>query len=183
MSNAKRRHSLDKATRDDAEPRSNSLRKKPRLSSVKSLDRDGNFLKTTVIQDDGRKHASAPTQLFRPYHQLDLISVKARPSNRIKERPTKVSTLISPNSIPYSGFPELFDVSPGLPDAISPVDGESPIDGEWPSWDLGYAAFIKSPAGLSGSHWIGKRPLGSGSFGTAGLWERRDGNNNVVEVL
>lgn len=83
----------------------------------------------------------------------------------------------SPNSFPYSGPPELFDVTPGLLDAMFLADDESPF------WDTDHAAFIKSAAGLENENWLGKRPLGSGSFGTAGLWELRDDNNVVIEVL
>ena len=177
MSSNKRRHSLDRVTRGDAEPRPDFLRKKPRLSSVKDLERDGKFLKPIAIEDDDCKHASAPTHLFRPYHQLDSVSARAMPRSGIELRPTKGSTTFSPNSYPYSGPPESFDVPPGLPDVIHPADGEMS------SWEAEHAAFIKSAAGLSGSHWIGRRPLGSGGFGTAGLWERRDENNVVIEVL
>lgn len=82
----------------------------------------------------------------------------------------------SPNSSPYSGPPELFDVRPGLPDAIFPTDDEMSY------WKTDHAAFINSPAGLGDANWIGKRPLGSGTFGTAGLWELSDENNVVIEV-
>ena len=177
MSNNKRCHSLDKATRDDAEPRHQFLRKKPRLSPVKNLKRDGKFLKSRVMEDDDSRHTSDPAQLLRPHHQLDAISAQARPFSSIKHRPTKTFTPFSPNSAPYSGPPELFDVPPGLPDVIPPAEGElSP-------WEAGHAAFIRSAAGLSESHWIGMRPLGSGGFGTAGLWERRNENNAVIEVM
>ena len=177
MSSSKRRHSLDKTAKGDGGPPPNLLRKRPRLSPVKDLKKDGKFLKSRVIEDDYRKHVSAPTQLFRPHGQLDSVSAQARQSNRIEQRPPQVSTLFSPNSAPYSGPPELFDVSPSLPDVIHPIDGERS------SWKMEHASFIKSAAGLSGSHWIGKRPLGSGGFGTAGLWERRDENNVVIEVM
>ena len=176
MSINKRRHSLDKATRGDAEPQS-KLRQRLRLSPVKELERAGKLLKPIVIEDDDCRHASAPTRLFRPYHQLGRISAKARPFNSIRHRPKRISTPFSPNSAPYSGPPELFDVSPSLPDVVPPADGEMY------SWKAGHAGFIKSAAGLSNSHWIGKRPLGSGGFGTAGLWERRDENNVVIEVM
>ena len=173
----KRRRSLDKSTRGDAKPRHHFLPKKPRLSSIKDIGRDGQFLKPIAIEDRDCKHASAPTKLFRPHHQLNLIPQRARRSSRTKQRPKNLLTLFSPNSRPYSGPPELFDVSPGLPDIVPLADGEKS------SWNAGHAAFIKSAAGLSDSHWIGKRPLGSGGFGTAGLWERRDENNVVIEVM
>lgn len=177
MSNNKRRHSLDKSTTGDVEPRHNFLRKKPRLSPVKDLKREGKFLKSRVIEDDDGRHATASAQLFRPHHELDLVSAQARPFSSIKYRPAKMFTPFSPNSAPYSSPPELFDVPPSLPDLVPPVKGGIS------SWEAEHAAFIKSAASLSNSHWIGKRPLGSGGFGTAGLWERRDENNAVIEVM
>lgn len=89
----------------------------------------------------------------------------------------EVPTPPSPHSYPYSGTPEQFDVSSELLDAIAPADGEMSV------WKTEHAAFIKSAAGLEDTTWIGKRPLGSGTFGTAGLWERRDANNVLIEVL
>ena len=88
-----------------------------------------------------------------------------------------MATAPSPNSFPYSGPPEQFDVTPGLQDAVPLADGESSF------WVAEHAAFIKSAAGLDNADWIGVRPLGSGSFGIAGLWELRDENNAVIEVL
>ena len=66
---------------------------------------------------------------------------------------------------------------PDLLDAIPLADGETSY------WKAEHAAFIKSAAGLDNANWIGKRPLGSGAFGTAGLWELRDENNLVTKVL
>ncbi len=31
--------------------------------------------------------------------------------------------------------------------------------------------------------WVGKRPLGQGGFGMAGLWEKYDGEGNIVDVI
>ena len=177
MSSNKRRHSLDKATKGDGKARLEFLRKKPRLSSVKDLERAGKFLKPIIIEDDDCKQPPATIQSFRSHRQLAPILAQSRPSNGSKERPTEESTLFSPNSYPYSRPPEVFDVSPGLPDAVHLADGETS------SWKAGHAAFIRSAAGLSDSNWIGKRPLGSGGFGTAGLWELRDENNVVIDVL
>lgn len=125
--------------------------------------------------------SSVPVQPFRLHPRRHFVSEGARPSKRNK-RPTsgrqrRPRTLHSPNSFPYSCRPEWFDVTPGLADAIPPADGEMPY------WKTEHAAFIKSDAGLDDESWTGKRPLGSGTFGTAGLWERCDENNAVIEVL
>lgn len=52
---------------------------------------------------------------------------------------------------------------------------------DYGKWDTAPADFIKSSSDL-GSGWVGKRPLGSGAFGVAGLWEKRDNNGTVIEV-
>lgn len=52
---------------------------------------------------------------------------------------------------------------------------------DYEKWDTAPAEFIRSYSGL-GSGWVGKRPLGAGGFGMAGLWEKYDGNGTVIEV-
>lgn len=114
---------------------------------------------------------------------MNFVSGGARPSNRNERpsvghlRPGKIPVASSPNSSPYSGPPDQFDVSPQLLDAVTLGDGDKSY------WKTEHAAFIKSAAGLDNANWIGKRPLGSGGFGTAGLWELRDDNNVVTEAL
>lgn len=48
-------------------------------------------------------------------------------------------------------------------------------------WDAEMAGFIRSGSGLS-DQWVGKRPLGKGSFGMAGLWEKDDGDGRPVKA-
>ena len=53
------------------------------------------------------------------------------------------------------------------------------------SWSRSVTQFIHSNAGLPGAPpdvWVGKRPLGKGGFGLAGLWEKKDGAGKVVDV-
>ena len=109
-------------------------------------------------------------------HRTSGHSGEARPISG-QGRPESMGTAPSPNSFPYSGPPEQFDVTTGLRDAIPLADGETSL------WAADHAAFIKSAAGLDKANWIGVRPLGSGTFGIAGLWELRDENNVVIEVL
>ena len=52
---------------------------------------------------------------------------------------------------------------------------------DYEKWGSASAEFIRSFAGLDGG-WIGKRPLGAGGFGMAGLWERYDRDGTVIEV-
>ena len=182
MSKNKRKNSPDEVSEGNGEIDSRSLRKTPQLSSTVKLDQHRRLEKPKVIHDGTYKPSSLPLQPFRLHHRPLFVSEGARPSKRY-QRPTseyqqhpRVATQPSPHSFPYSSPPELFDVTPWLPDAIPPADGEMS------DWKIEHAAFIKSEAGLDNANWIGKRPLGSGAFGTAGLWERRDTNNVVIEV-
>lgn len=181
MSTSKRHSSgSGAATQNNGEHQSPS-RNKRRLSSTRQLGEDGT--KPNRVQGEGYKPTSVPLQPFRRHHDAHLVSEGTRPPNRNKRassqhrRPRRLSLPFSPNSFPYSGPPELFDVSPGLRDAVPLADDEIYY------WEDEHAAFIKSAAGLDCLHWIGIRPLGSGGYGTAGLWERQDENNALVEVL
>ena len=51
-------------------------------------------------------------------------------------------------------------------------------------WTKPAAQFIRSSAGITEAPfvWVGKRPLGEGAFGLAGLWEKIDQEGNVVDV-
>ena len=119
-----------------------------RLSPLAGLGRNESNVEPNVIGDDGRRPQPVSLQLF----------------------------VFSPNSLPYSGPPESFDVSPGLPDALPPDLDKLAL------WKPEQAAFISSAAGLDDETWVGKRPLGAGNFGTAGLWERRNEDNALLEV-
>lgn len=48
-------------------------------------------------------------------------------------------------------------------------------------WDTAPAKFIRSCSGLEGG-WVGRRPLGAGGFGMAGLWEKHGDSGIVIEV-
>lgn len=169
------------ATQSHDEHQSALSRHKRPLLSTRQLGEGG--IRLNWVQRDGYKPNSAPLQRFHRRHGKKLVSEGARPSNRNKRAPfrrvwpRKLSLPFSPNSLPYSGPPELFDVSPGLRDAFPPADNEVH------PWEDKHAAFIKSAAGLDQLHWIGVRPLGFGGYGAAGLWERRDENNVLIEVL
>lgn len=170
------------ATQSDGKHQSASSRnKRRRLSSTRQLGEGGT--RPNRVRGDGYKPTSVPMQPFRRHHDARRVSEGVRPLSRNKRasfrhrRPRRLSLPFSPNSFPYSGPPDLFDVSPGLQDAIPPADDDMYF------WKDEHMAFIKSSAGLNRLHWIGIRPLGSGGFGTAGLWERRDENNVLIEVL
>lgn len=197
MSNNKRPKSSDAAIEGNGETQSGSLLKKSRASSTIEVGGDGRPVKPDVIWNGTYKPSSVPTQPFRLHRRVNFVSEGARPSSgnkraahgqlrpaRVRAPPSPEPSSVSipysepsPNSFPYSGSPKLFDVAPGLPDAILPADDEMGY------WKTEHAAFIKSAAGLGNANWVGKRPLGSGTFGTAGLWERRDESNVMIEVL
>lgn len=57
--------------------------------------------------------------------------------------------------------------------------------GDLSPWTPSATQFIRSNAGFPGAPpgaWVGKRPLGEGGYGMAGLWEKLDGDGNVVDV-
>ena len=50
-------------------------------------------------------------------------------------------------------------------------------------WSPEAAAFIRSDSGIGhGEEWVGKRPLGKGGFGMAGLWQKRGDGGRPVAV-
>ena len=60
----------------------------------------------------------------------------------------------------------------------------NPSIADYRLWTQAAAQFIRSDSGLedSDSMWIGKRPLGKGGFGMAGLWEKYDAEGNIADV-
>ncbi|KAI9817184.1 MAG: hypothetical protein M1827_001296 [Pycnora praestabilis] len=50
-------------------------------------------------------------------------------------------------------------------------------------WTKDYAPCITSPAGWGGEGWAGVRMLGKGGEGVIGLWEKRDAEGHVVQVI
>ena len=184
MSSHKRQDNSDGSTKSNGDSQS-ILRKRPRLSSVKDLEPDGVHMEPEVIQDNSQTTPLHTT--FRPHFwplpsyilgrgRVSNQDEQAYPAHSLSEN---LTSPFSPNSEPYSNLPlEQFDVIPGIPASIPLADDDENL-----LWRAEDAAFIKSPAGLDGTHWIGKRPLGFGYFGKAGLWERRDENNVLVQVL
>ena len=60
------------------------------------------------------------------------------------------------------------------------IEGEATRQ-EVDMWTAEMADFIRSESGLSGQ-WVGKRPLGKGTFGMAGLWEKNDGDGGPTKA-
>lgn len=53
---------------------------------------------------------------------------------------------------------------------------------DYENWGIDPACFIRSYSGL-GHEWVGRRPLGAGGFGMAGLWEKHDDDGTVIEQM
>ena len=208
MSTKKRRNSSNEAAKSNAKAHSASPPKKSRLSSATEIA--GNIRSVEAAPSRVRTYrlTPAPLQSFEPHGQQKFFSEGFRPNdgdngqqkffseglrpndgnNGQKKffsegsRPNDGNEIVtsrdsSPNSFPYSLPPYWFDSEPELPHAVPLADGETTF------WKIEHAAFIKSAAGLSNTKWIGVRPLGSGGFGTAGLWELRDEDNAVTQVM
>ena len=82
-------------------------------------------------------------------------------------------------------FEDIEDEGPKQYDALSyeTTKGIANAD-DLALWTQPAAEFIRSGIGLvdSSGDWVGKRPLGQGGFGLAGLWERLDEDGNPVDV-
>ena len=174
MSTKKRRNSSDEAAKSNAKAHSASPPKKSRSSSA--IEIAGNIRSVEAAPSRARSYGptSAPLQSFEPQGQQKFFSEGSRPNNGNESVTSRDQ---SPNSFPYSLPPYWFDSDPEVPHAVSLADCETTF------WNTEHAAFIKSAAGLGNAKWIGVRPLGQGGFGTAGLWELRDEDNAVTEVM
>ena len=173
MSTKKRRNSSNEAAKSNAKAQSPSPQKKPRLSSTIEVAGNMRNVEAAPSRELTYKPTSAPLRPFEPHGQQLFFSEGSRPNKKNKRVTPRDQ---SPNSLPYSLPPDWFDSEPELPHAVPLGDGESSF------WKTEHATFIKSAAGLGNAEWIGVRPLGSGGFGTAGLWELRDEDNAVIEV-
>lgn len=69
---------------------------------------------------------------------------------------------------------------------IDALPGEStlgkPNELQVKKWGWETAQFISSQNGDGTGQWRGVRPLGKGSFGIVGLWEKVNNNGEVVDV-
>ena len=81
-----------------------------------------------------------------------------------------------------SGDEEQFGLAPYDAPESQDVMGNPNFD-DSELWGEDIAAFIASAPGGYGPGWVGKRPLGQGGFGRAGLWELLDDEGNVLQVL
>ncbi|KAL8709676.1 MAG: hypothetical protein Q9220_005616 [cf. Caloplaca sp. 1 TL-2023] len=82
-------------------------------------------------------------------------------------------SLGSKDNVPF--IPKPWDVEPR-----KRTRGDVPL-GNWDQNDLVNAEFLRSHHGYEDG-WVGKRMLGAGTEGRAGLWEKRDGDGKVIDV-
>ena len=174
MSTRKRRNSSTETATKTARAHSFPPRKKSRLPPAIEIAGNIRSVEAAPSRDRTYRSTYAPLQPFEPHSQRKFFSEASRPNNRNKRVTSRDP---SPNSFPYSLPPYWFDSEPQLPHAVPLADGETTF------WNAEHATFINSAAGLGNAKWIGVRPLGQGGFGTAGLWELRDEDNAMIEVM
>lgn len=114
---------------------------------------------------------------------------RSKEGNDTGNATTISSTSGSPTDGPYSArFHRSGNLAPR--DSVEAYDaapyetslGYAKID-DYNLWSGLAAQFIRSASGLDPSAmWVGRKPLGEGSFGLAGLWERVDTEGTVVDV-
>lgn len=144
------------------------------------------------LPEDRGNHGIGPQRTKRPDNRFQPYGAGRLPA----ERPIRVSNpgLETPqlprhNEARSRISPEPLDDDEGYDsDPIEAYDvtrhqkaAATANASDYGRWDTAPAEFIRSSSGL-GSGWVGKRPLGSGAFGVAGLWEKRDNNGSVIEV-
>lgn len=87
--------------------------------------------------------------------------------------PTTPSSTSTAQSWYYDPMP--YDVPKGTSIRGTPRPGDEARVG------LVWAEFLRSAHGYEDG-WVGRKPLGMGSNGMAGMWEKRDGEGRVVDV-
>ena len=134
----------------------------------------------------GPQRIKRPGTRFQPYGTGHvLVERPLRASNlglEAAQSPTQSKSKSKTPSEPYdideghhSDPVEAYDVA-WTQKAAAPANAS-----DLEKWDTAPAEFIRSSSGL-GIGWLGKRPLGAGGFGMAGLWKKRDDNGTVIEV-
>ena len=97
----------------------------------------------------------------------------------VRDPTTKGTVPIVGPGAPQAGdgnFPwHLYDVDP------SESAFGVPSKADLKFWTRSAASFIRSSSAIDAT-WVGRRPLGQGSFGIAGVWEKYDHNGNMIDV-
>ena len=134
----------------------------------------------------GPQRIIRPGNRFQPYRAGHLLAQRPLPvSDPGLEAPQLPGQSKSKSKTPSEDydFDEGYESDPvEAYDVLWNQKAAAPANAsDYEKWDTAPAEFIRSSSGL-GSGWLGKRPLGAGGFGMAGLWEKRDDNGTVIEV-
>ncbi|CAF9919092.1 G2-specific serine/threonine protein kinase [Imshaugia aleurites] len=135
----------------------------------------------------GPRRTKRPGQRFQPYGAGNVLAERAlevsNPGLETPHSPRRREPDSKTPSEPYNideGYDsdpvEAYDVTRDQKAAATAKVSD------YEKWGSASAKFIRSFAGLDGG-WIGKRPLGAGGFGMAGLWERYDSDGTVIEQM
>ena len=134
----------------------------------------------------GPQRTKQPGYRFQPYNTGLVPRERSRPISH----PGLETPQLPKQSEPKSKTPsEAADVDDGYEsDPVEAYDVDwnqtaavTADTSDYEKWNEAPAEFIRSYSGV-GDEWVGKRPLGAGGFGLAGLWEKYDDNGAVVEV-
>lgn len=131
----------------------------------------------------------------------------ASPGNSVKAEAEETATVFSPQLISGSQPPSplerhyFFEVNDPYPhfesaaavgDYVKKLSGRPTADRSKPEkshWARKFTEFIESAPGLvkyakssDDTYWQGKKTLGSGSFGIAGVWHKLNANGESIEV-
>ena len=117
----------------------------------------------------GREPAERPIQVLNPGLEIPQLPRQSEPRSKTLSERYDIDEGYD------SGPIEAYDLTRNHKAAVTASVGD------YYKWDTAPAESIRSCSGF-GSGWDGKRPLGLGGFGMAGLWEKRDNNGTVIEV-
>lgn len=126
----------------------------------------GNLVGKLVGEEDEEEEETTERPPELPPAGTDReISVESQPSTQYSE------SVEDDTPVDYDALPD--ETTKGVPE---PDDLDL--------WTKPAAEFIRSEIGLieSSNDWVGKRPLGEGGFGLAGLWERLGPDGTPVDV-
>ncbi|KAI9877553.1 MAG: hypothetical protein M1830_003601, partial [Pleopsidium flavum] len=125
----------------------------------------------SVTEEHGRNELGSP-ESNRNFPQRDHRSGAPPPPSSMSSASTSVD----------SGVENKYGTTPYDADQSEAVRGVADRDNA-ELWGEEAAAFIASAPGAHEPGWVGKRPLGEGGFGRAGLWELQDEEGNVRQRM
>ncbi|KAL9600911.1 MAG: hypothetical protein Q9219_002846 [cf. Caloplaca sp. 3 TL-2023] len=88
--------------------------------------------------------------------------------------PPLVEGRLETSHVNYEPMPYDAPVDAAITGPPEPGDGLSNLNPE-------FVGFMRSKHGYE-EGWVGRKPLGKGAMGVAGMWEKRDADGNVIDV-